>query len=69
VRQPLGHSSKVTTGYGYDTFAADLNTLLETLDLREVILVGFSMGTGELTRYVHNHGHERVAALASFAAL
>src|ERR1044071_5572979 len=44
-RRGFGRSSKVGTGYDYDTFAADLNTVLETLDLREVILVGFSMGT------------------------
>ncbi|WP_020496555.1 alpha/beta fold hydrolase [Sciscionella marina] len=68
-RRGFGRSSKAGTGYDYDTFAADLNTLLETLDLREVILVGFSMGTGELARYVHNHGHERVAKLAFLASL
>jgi pimeloyl-ACP methyl ester carboxylesterase len=68
-RRGFGRSSKVGTGYDYDTFAADLNTLLETLDLRDVILVGFSMGTGELARYVNNHGHERVAKLAFLASL
>ncbi|WP_157252996.1 alpha/beta fold hydrolase [Nonomuraea typhae] len=68
-RRGFGQSSKVAGGYDYDTFAADLNTLLETLDLREVILVGFSMGTGELARYVKNHGHERVAKLAFLASL
>ncbi|MBO0608489.1 alpha/beta fold hydrolase [Myceligenerans salitolerans] len=68
-RRGFGQSSKVGTGYDYDTFAADLNTLLETLDLRDVILVGFSMGTGELARYVRNHGHERVAKLAFLASL
>ncbi|MEV5836877.1 alpha/beta hydrolase [Nocardia sp. NPDC052112] len=68
-RRGFGQSSKVGTGYDYDTFAADLNTLLETLDLREVILVGFSMGTGELARYVNRYGHERVAKLAFLAAL
>ncbi|MFI9550724.1 alpha/beta fold hydrolase [Nonomuraea endophytica] len=68
-RRGFGQSSKVGAGYDYDTFAADLNTLLETLDLREVILVGFSMGTGELARYVKNHGHERVAKLAFLASL
>src|SRR5690606_14589661 len=62
-------SSKVGTGYDYDTFAADLNTLLETLDLREVILVGFSMGTGELARYVSRYGGERIAKLAFLASL
>jgi pimeloyl-ACP methyl ester carboxylesterase len=68
-RRGFGQSSKVGEGYDYDTFAADLNTLLETLDLRDVILVGFSMGTGELARYVKNHGHERVAKLAFLASL
>ncbi|MFH0243455.1 alpha/beta fold hydrolase [Streptomyces sp. HK10] len=68
-RRGFGQSSKVGTGYDYDTFAADLNTLLETLDLRDVILVGFSMGTGELARYVRTYGHERVAKLAFLASL
>ncbi|MEV1045643.1 alpha/beta hydrolase [Streptomyces sp. NPDC049916] len=68
-RRGFGKSSKVGSGYDYDTFAADLNTLLETLDLRDVVLVGFSMGTGELARYVARHGHERVAKLAFLASL
>jgi pimeloyl-ACP methyl ester carboxylesterase len=68
-RRGFGDSSKVAEGYDYDTFAADLNVLIETLDLRDVILVGFSMGTGELARYVKNHGHERVAKLAFLASL
>ncbi|SDD22084.1 alpha/beta fold hydrolase [Auraticoccus monumenti] len=68
-RRGFGQSSKVGTGYDYDTFAADLSTVLETLDLRDVVLVGFSMGTGELARYVRNHGHERVAKLAFLASL
>ncbi len=68
-RRGFGQSSKVGTGYDYDTFAADLNTVLETLDLNDVILVGFSMGTGELARYVSRYGHERVAKLAFLASL
>jgi len=68
-RRGFGQSSKVGAGYDYDTFAADLDTVLNTLDLRDVILVGFSMGTGELARYVKNHGHERVAKLAFLASL
>lgn len=68
-RRGFGQSSKVGSGYDYDTFAADLNTLLETLDLRDVILVGFSMGTGELARYVSRYGDERVAKLAFLASL
>ncbi|WP_447911798.1 alpha/beta fold hydrolase [Microbacterium phyllosphaerae] len=68
-RRGFGQSSKVNAGYDYDTFAADLNTVLETLDLRDVVLVGFSMGTGELARYVAKYGHERVAKLAFLASL
>ncbi|MCF4121927.1 alpha/beta hydrolase [Antribacter sp. KLBMP9083] len=68
-RRGFGASSKVGTGYDYDTFAADLHAVLETLDLFDVILVGFSMGTGELARYVGTYGHERVAKLAFLASL
>ncbi|MGQ7312689.1 alpha/beta fold hydrolase [Microbacterium arabinogalactanolyticum] len=68
-RRGFGNSSKVSVGYDYDTFAADLNTVLETLDLRDVVLVGFSMGTGELARYVATYGHDRVAKLAFLASL
>ncbi|MFE9921647.1 alpha/beta fold hydrolase [Streptomyces sp. NPDC005774] len=68
-RRGFGQSSKIGSGYDYDTFAADLNTVLETLDLREVVLVGFSMGTGELARYVSRYGHQRVAKLAFLASL
>ncbi len=68
-RRGFGRSSKVGTGYDYDTFSADLNALLESLDLHEVVLVGFSMGTGELARYVARYGHARVAKLAFLAAL
>ncbi|MFI7329686.1 alpha/beta fold hydrolase [Streptomyces rubiginosohelvolus] len=68
-RRGFGRSSKVGTGYDYDTLSADLNALLESLDLRDVVLVGFSMGTGELARYVARYGHERVAKLAFLAAL
>ncbi len=60
-RRGFGKSSQPTTGYDYDTFAADLNTLLEALDLREVTLVGHSMGTGEVTRYLGRYGSGRVA--------
>ncbi|GAA2136133.1 alpha/beta hydrolase [Streptomyces synnematoformans] len=68
-RRGFGRSSKVHSGYDYDTFAADLNTVLETLDLRDAVLVGFSMGTGELARYVSRFGHDRVAKLAFLASL
>ncbi|MFF5182036.1 alpha/beta fold hydrolase [Micromonospora sp. NPDC000316] len=68
-RRGFGQSTKVGTGYDYDTFAADLSAVLETLDLRDVVLVGFSMGTGELARYVSAYGTERVAKLAFLASL
>lgn len=68
-RRGFGDSSKVAAGYDYDTFAADLNTILETLDLQNTILVGFSMGTGELARYVGTFGHARIAKLAFLASL
>jgi non-heme chloroperoxidase len=68
-RRGFGDSTKVGSGYDYDTFADDLDALLTTLDLRDVILVGFSMGTGGLARYVSRHGHERVAKLAFLASL
>ena len=60
-RRGFGKSSQPVTGYDYDTFANDLHVLLETLDLRNVTLVGHSMGTGEVTRYLGRFGSERVA--------
>ena len=68
-RRGFGKSSKPTTGYDYDTFAADLNTLLNTLDLNDVVLVGFSMGTGEVARYLSTFGSARVAKAAFLASL
>ncbi len=59
-RRGFGSSSKPSTGYDYNTFAADLNALLTTLDLQKVDLVGFSMGTGEVTRYIGKYGSARV---------
>jgi non-heme chloroperoxidase len=59
-RRGFGRSSKVGTGYNYDTFAADLDKLLKKLDLKKVALVGFSMGTGEVTRYLGKYGSKRV---------
>jgi non-heme chloroperoxidase len=60
-RRGFGQSSQPTSGYDYDTFAADLNDLMETLDLYEATLVGHSMGTGEVTRYLGKFGSARVA--------
>src|SRR5262245_52384535 len=58
-RRGFGNSSRATIGYDYDTFAADLNALLEHLGLDDVVLAGFSMGTGEVTRYLGKYGSER----------
>jgi non-heme chloroperoxidase len=60
-RRGFGQSSQPTSGYDYDTFAADLNTLLDHLELRDAVLVGHSMGTGEVTRYLGRYGSARVA--------
>ncbi len=60
-RRGFGQSSQPATGYDYDTFAADLAALLEHLDLRDAVLVGHSMGTGEVTRYLGRYGSGRVA--------
>ncbi len=59
-RRGFGRSSKPAVGYNYDTFAADLDAVLNTLKLTDVSLVGFSMGTGEVTRYIGKYGAKRV---------
>ena len=59
-RRGFGRSSKPAVGYNYDTFAADLDVVLNTLNLADVALVGFSMGTGEVTRYIGKYGTKRV---------
>ena len=59
-RRGFGRSSKPATGYNYDTFAADLDQVIRSLDLRDMALVGFSMGTGEVTRYIAKYGTDRV---------
>jgi non-heme chloroperoxidase len=68
-RRGFGRSSQPTTGYDFDTFAADLKAVLDTLDLTDVVLVGFSMGTGEVGRYLGAHGSARVAKAAFLASL
>ena len=68
-RRGFGRSSQPTTGYDYDTFAADLKVVLDTLDLNDVVLVGFSMGTGEVGRYLGTYGSGRVAKAAFLASL
>lgn len=59
-RRGFGQSSQPTIGYDYDTFAEDLNNIMTKLDLRDAVLVGHSMGTGEVTRYLSKYGSERV---------
>jgi non-heme chloroperoxidase len=59
-RRGFGRSSKPGIGYDYDTFAADLDKVLRKLDLKKVALVGFSMGSGEVTRYIGKYGTKRV---------
>jgi non-heme chloroperoxidase len=68
-RRGFGHSSQPTTGYDYDTFASDLNALLEHLNLTGIVLAGFSMGTGEVTRYLGTYGSGRVAKAAMFGVI
>jgi non-heme chloroperoxidase len=63
-RRGFGRSSQPTVGYDYDTFAADLHALIEHLDLSNMVLVGFSMGTGEVTRYLATYGSKRVRKAA-----
>ena len=59
-RRGFGQSSRPTAGYDFDTLAGDLDKVLTELDVREVTLIGFSLGTGELARYIGNHGTARL---------
>ena len=68
-RRGFGSSSQPSVGYDYDTFAADLATVLDVLDLTDVVLVGFSMGTGEVARYLSRYGSDRIAKAAFLASL
>lgn len=68
-RRGFGESSRTTIGFDYDTFADDLHALLEHLDLRDVVLVGFSMGTGEVVRYLGRHGSDRISKAALMASV
>ncbi len=60
-RRGFGKSSQPTSGYDYDTFAEDLNALMTKLDLHDAALFGFSMGGGEVARYLGKHGSKRVS--------
>jgi pimeloyl-ACP methyl ester carboxylesterase len=68
-RRGFGKSSKPWEPYDYDTLAADLKAVLEALDLRNVTLVGFSMGGGEVVRYLSRYGSERVAKAVLLGAV
>lgn len=68
-RRGFGRSDKPRSGYDYNTFAQDLASVLDTLDLRDATLVGFSMGGGEVARYVANHGQERLRSVVFAAAV
>src|SRR6201992_2479470 len=68
-RRGFGRSSKPGIGYNYDTFAADLHTLLTALDLTGVSLVGHSMGTGEITRYIGKYGTARLRKVVLIGTL
>jgi non-heme chloroperoxidase len=68
-RRGHGRSSQPWNGYEYDTFADDLATLVETLDLKDAIHVGHSMGGGEVARYIGRHGTKRVTGAVLIAAV
>lgn len=68
-RRGFGDSSKPTSGYDYDTFAEDLHKLVTKLDLRDATLVGFSMGGGEVARYLGTYGAERIEKAVFLASI
>jgi pimeloyl-ACP methyl ester carboxylesterase len=68
-RRGFGRSDKPATGYGYDTLADDLDGVLTELDLHDVTLVGFSMGGGEVARYITRHGEDRLHSVVFAAAV
>lgn len=68
-RRGFGQSDKPPSGFDYDTLAADLDRLIREKDLRDVTLVGFSMGGGEVARYVANHGEDRLRAVVFASAV
>lgn len=68
-RRGFGESDKPALGYGYDTFAEDLQAVIESLDLWNATLVGFSMGGGEVARYLANYGAGRLHSVVFAAAI
>lgn len=68
-RRGFGNSDKPWTGYDYDTLAEDLHAIIETLNLTDVTLVGFSMGGGEVVRYLSKYGSDKVSKIVLIAAV
>ncbi len=68
-RRGFGRSDKPLTGYDYDTFASDLDAVLTELDLVDVTLVGFSMGGGEIARYIGTRGEARLHSVVFASAV
>ncbi len=68
-RRGFGRSDQPFDGYDYDTFSGDLAAIIDTLDLKDATLVGFSMGGGEVARYLGKHGSARVARAALISAV
>lgn len=68
-RRGFGKSSQPWTAYDYDTMAGDLKTVIDHLDLQKATLVGFSMGGGEVARYLGRYGAERIAQAVLVSAV
>jgi non-heme chloroperoxidase len=68
-RRGFGRSSQPWSGYDYDTFADDLAAVINALDLKNIVLVGHSMGGGEVARYIGRHGTKRVAKAVLIGAV
>lgn len=68
-RRGFGRSDKPAAGYEYDTLADDLAGVINDLDLRDVTLVGFSMGGGEVARYIARHGEQRLHSVVFASAV
>ena len=68
-RRGFGRSDKPSKGFDYDTLADDLDSVLSELDLTDATLVGFSMGGGEVARYVTRHGQDRLRSVVFAAAV
>jgi non-heme chloroperoxidase len=68
-RRGFGKSDKPWDSYDYDTLADDLKAIIDQLDLRDAVLVGFSMGGGEVVRYLSRHGSDRVAKIVLISSV